>query len=102
MRLVLALALCCSLAVPAMAKPIIPKPVHLFNEQNEKVGEVKKMVLDLSGNVESVVVDIGAFIGAGTHDVIIPLQRIRLSEKSDRLVIAANKNELESLPELKY
>ena len=43
--------------------------VNVYNEANEKIGDISDVILDKSGKVENVVLGVGGFLGMGEHYV---------------------------------
>ena len=140
MRLIPAVILACTLASPmAMAQNTTTSPsaaaapvsasgqwrasklvgVNIYNEQNEKIGDVSDVILDSSGKVAGVVVGVGGFLGMGEHDVLMPMDKIKFSNESgktttgstssgsrqwypDRGTVTATKEQLKAMQEFKY
>ena len=51
--------------------------VDVYNEQNDKVGDINEILLDHSGKVAGVVIGVGGFLGMGEHDVLVPFDQIK-------------------------
>ena len=51
--------------------------VDVYNEQNDKVGDINEILLDHSGKVAGVVIGVGGFLGMGEHDVLISFDQIK-------------------------
>ena len=62
----------------------------VYDEQNENIGSVKDVLLDRSGNVRSVVLDVGAFLGMGGKYVTVSLNDIKTD--NNRLTLNQTKN----------
>src|SRR6476661_9791334 len=56
--------------------------MNVYNAQNEKIGDIKELMLDKSGKVEDVVIGVGGFIGMGEHDVAIKFDRLKWSDSA--------------------
>ena len=70
----------------------------LYGANDEEVGEIEDVVMGTSGDVESVLIDIGGFLGMGAKRVAIPVDQI--SMEGDRLVASRlTKAEAEAMPE---
>jgi len=54
--------------------------MNVYNAQNEKIGDIKELMLDKSGKVEDVVIGVGGFLGMGEHDVAVKFVRLKLSD----------------------
>lgn len=140
MKLIPAVILACTLAAPvAMAQNTTTTPsaaaapvsatgqwrsskligVNVYNEQNEKIGDVNDIILDSAGKVDGVIVGVGGFLGMGEHYVMITMDKIKFSNEAgktttgstssgskqwypDRGVVNANKDQLKAMPEFKY
>jgi sporulation protein YlmC with PRC-barrel domain len=93
--------------------------VNVYNEQNEKIGDINDIIIDSSGKVDGAVVSVGGFLGMGEHDVKIPLSQIKFSNEAgktttgstssgskqwypDRAVVNATKDQLKAMAEFKY
>jgi sporulation protein YlmC with PRC-barrel domain len=51
--------------------------VDVYNEANEKVGNIEELILDKSGKVEHVVLGVGGFLGLGEHYVAVAFDRLK-------------------------
>jgi sporulation protein YlmC with PRC-barrel domain len=93
--------------------------VNVYNEQNEKIGDLNDVIIDSTGKVEGVVIGVGGFLGAGERNVMMPLDKIKFSNESDktttgstgsgsrqwypdRAVVSATKDQLKAMTEFKY
>jgi len=52
--------------------------LNVYNQNNEKIGDISELIVDSSGKVQAVVVGVGGFLGMGEHDVAIPFEQISL------------------------
>jgi sporulation protein YlmC with PRC-barrel domain len=50
--------------------------LHVYNEDNEKIGDVAELIIDRGGTLEAVVVGAGGFLGIGERDVAVPYGQI--------------------------
>lgn len=68
--------------------------------QDEKVGDIGEVVLGKEGEVQGVVVDVGGFLGIGSHPVLLDWSEVNLASQDgqDRAVINLSKEKLEQLP----
>jgi len=93
--------------------------VNIYNEQNDKIGEVNDVIIDTSGKVDGVVVSVGGFLGMGEHDVKMKLDQIKFANKAgntstgstssnskqwypDRGTVNATKDQLKAMPQFNY
>jgi sporulation protein YlmC with PRC-barrel domain len=51
--------------------------VDVYNEANEKVGNIEELILDKSGKVEHVVLGVGGFLGMGEHYVAVAFDKLK-------------------------
>ena len=74
--------------------------LNVQNAGGDTVGEVGEIVLDQSGKVDGVVVDVGGFLGVGTHPVLLHWKDVTLSGAGDdvKAVVAADKATLKAMP----
>ena len=80
-------------------KDIMGKAV--YNDNNEKIGDVNDVIFSRNNSASFVVIGVGGFLGMGEHDVAVPLSRIK--HDNDKLILAgATKEALKSMPEFKY
>jgi sporulation protein YlmC with PRC-barrel domain len=140
MKIIPAVILACTLASPmAMAQNTATTPsaaaspaaatgqwrasklvgVDIYNEQNDKIGDINDVIIDSSGKVDGVVVSVGGFLGMGEHDVLMKLDQIKFSNKPgttttgssssgskqwypDRGTVNATKDQLKAMTQFKY
>lgn len=93
--------------------------VNIYNETNEKVGEISDVIINAQGQVKGVVVEAGGFLGVGTHHILIAMDNLKFANKAnkasagqtsdtkrewfpDRAVLNVTKDQLKSMPEFKY
>src|ERR1700727_1992994 len=46
--------------------------VNVYNDANEKIGDINDVILDKAGKVENVILGVGGFIAMGEHFVVVP------------------------------
>jgi sporulation protein YlmC with PRC-barrel domain len=51
--------------------------IDVYNETNEKVGNIEDLILDKSGKVEHVVLGVGGFLGMGEHYVAVTFDKLK-------------------------
>ena len=51
--------------------------MNVYNDQNQKVGDIEELLLDKSGKVDSVAIAVGGFLGVGTHDVAVKFDQLK-------------------------
>jgi len=74
------------------------------NDNKDTVGSVQDLYVDASGNIKTVVVSVGGFLGVGSKDVAVKWSDIKQSRdgKSVVLTTSLSKDELKSMPSYKY
>lgn len=92
--------------------------MNVYNGQNQKIGDIKELMLDKSGKVANVVIGVGGFLGMGEHDVAVNFDRLKWSDTTsttgsskssaakstypDHAVLDATKDQLKSMPNFDY
>lgn len=72
------------------------------NEKNEKIGSLDDIIIDQK-RVLFAVVQVGGFLGIGSHLVAIPYTNLQISEDGKKVALpGASKDELKKLSEFKY
>jgi hypothetical protein len=71
----------------------------VYDVQNQKIGDVKDLILDKDAKVANVIVDVGGFLGAGGKHVA--LKPIDFKTDNNRLTISKTKDELKQMAEYK-
>lgn len=76
----------------------------VYDPQNNKIGDVKDVLVDSDGKINALILSVGGFLGAGEKDVAVKFDAVKKTEKDNsvRLTMNANKDELKSAPGLKY
>lgn len=76
----------------------------VYSPNDEAVGDINDMIINLHGTVEGVVVGVGGFLGIGEKDVAVKMSAISVTLLKDgnvRLVLNSTKEELEAAPAFK-
>lgn len=81
-----------------MGRQLVGKDV--YGADNRNMGEVEDVVMGTNGQVESVLVDVGGFLGIGARRVAIPVSQIQLGQ-DDRLTTTMTEAQAKELPEYK-
>ncbi len=69
------------------------------NTQNEKLGEIKDLVVDLqSGKIAYAVLSVGGFLGIGDKYVAVPVNAFSVAVEQDRLTLNADKAKIQNAP----
>ncbi|MDY0870980.1 PRC-barrel domain-containing protein [Dongia rigui] len=77
--------------------------VNIENGDGDKLGEVGEVVIASDGGLQGVVVDVGGFLGIGTHPVLLNWKDMKISGNGDdiKAIVNTTKDNLKSLPEYK-
>ncbi|MEW6156003.1 MAG: PRC-barrel domain-containing protein [Verrucomicrobiota bacterium] len=85
--------------VPAANKASGLIGMQVKNHQNENLGEIKDLVIDLpSGKVSYAVLAVGGFLGIGEKLLAIPPSAFTVSGDDRMLMLNADKSKIESAP----
>ena len=96
--------------------------MNVYNDQNQKIGDIKELMLDKSGKIADVVIGVGGFLGMGEHDVAVNFDQIKWSDAAattgsglpasqskntkqsfpDHAVLNATKDQLKTMPNFDY
>jgi len=60
------------------------KGVNIYNEQNEKIGDISEIILNKEGKVLGYVVGVGGFLGMGEHDILVEPSKIKFVDEPVR------------------
>ena len=55
--------------------------VNVYNEANEKIGDINDVILDKAGKVENVILGVGGFLGMGEHYVAVAYDKLEMVEE---------------------
>src|SRR6188768_3954893 len=58
--------------------------LKVYNEANERLGDINELLLDKHGKVNAVVIGIGGFLGMGEHDIAVSMDKIKFVEEPVR------------------
>ena len=62
--------------------------VDVYNEANEKIGDINDVILDKSGKVANVIIGVGGFLGMGEHDVAVAFDKLKWVNEPVRSTVA--------------
>src|SRR6195952_5669651 len=51
--------------------------VDVYNEANEKIGDINEIILDKSGKAANVILGVGGFLGMGEHYVAVSFDKLK-------------------------
>jgi sporulation protein YlmC with PRC-barrel domain len=63
--------------------------VNVYNEANEKIGDIAEVILDRSGKVAHVILGVGGFLGLGEHYVAITFDKLKWVDQPVTLTTAS-------------
>jgi len=66
------------------------KGLNVYNEQNEKLGDINEILLDKSGKVDGVVIGVGGFLGMGEHDIKVDMSKLKFVDEPVRTSSTTN------------
>ena len=78
-----------------------------FDDRYENIGEIEELVFDATGQLVGVVAEVGGFLGIGDHEVMLPLQDVRMvpvggdglaEDRQFAYVTRMTEDQLEELP----
>lgn len=58
--------------------------LNVYNEANEKLGDINELLVDKSGKINAVVIGIGGFLGMGEHDIAVSMDQLKFVEEPVR------------------
>lgn len=67
--------------------------VKIYNEQNERLGDINEIILDPAGKVMGYIVGVGGFLGMGEHDILVDPAKIKFVNEPVRTAAAPPANE---------
>jgi sporulation protein YlmC with PRC-barrel domain len=72
----------------------------VYDNQENKLGDVNDILIDADGRVAAVIVGVGGFLGVGEKDVAVPFNALKVAEKDGEryLVMNTTKEALQSAP----
>jgi sporulation protein YlmC with PRC-barrel domain len=67
----------------------------VYDRENRSIGKVEDLILDPSGRIDQVVVDVGSFLGMGGKNVAVKLSDIKTD--NNRLTLDRTKEQLQQM-----
>lgn len=55
--------------------------LNVYNQKNDKIGDIKELLLDKEGKVTQVAIGVGGFLGMGEHDVAVKWTDLKFSDQ---------------------
>lgn len=77
---------------------------NVYDPQNNKIGQIMDVLVSPDGKVNSLIVGVGGFLGAGEKDVAVGFDAVKRTTKDNsvHLTMNTNKDALQSAPGFKY
>lgn len=60
------------------------KGLNVYNDKNEKLGDVNEILIDKSGKVAGLVIGVGGFLGMGEHDIMVEMSKLKFVDEPVR------------------
>jgi hypothetical protein len=74
----------------------------VVNTSNQKIGELDDLIVS-KDRVLFAIIEVGGFLGLGSHLVAVPYSSLQISDEGRRIVLpGATKEQLKALAEFKY
>jgi sporulation protein YlmC with PRC-barrel domain len=51
--------------------------LNVYNDSNDKLGDISEILVDQSGKINAVVIGIGGFLGVGQHDIAVSFDKLK-------------------------
>lgn len=77
---------------------------NVYDTGDNKIGDVKDVLIDKSGQIKALIVGVGGFVGVGEKDVAVPFDAVKSTTKDNKtyLTMNANKDELKNATGFTY
>ncbi len=69
----------------------------IYGSDGKKIGEIDRVLADSSNNAKAVAVDVGGFLGMGTHEVVFSLDKLSKGKEAKHLNTAMTKDQIKAL-----
>jgi sporulation protein YlmC with PRC-barrel domain len=66
--------------------------MNVYNGQNEKIGDIKELMLDKNGKIDVVAIAVGGFLGMGEHDVAVKFDQLKWVNEPASSTTSSNTN----------
>ncbi|HKJ63395.1 MAG TPA: PRC-barrel domain-containing protein [Hyphomicrobiales bacterium] len=75
----------------------------IYSASGEKMGDVKDVLFDRTGKIQTVVIGVGGFLGLGEKRVAVPFEVVTYVDENDerRIIVPLTKEELQNAPAYK-
>ena len=58
--------------------------VNVYNDNNDKIGDIQDLIIDKSGKVDHVILAVGGFLGMGEHYVAVSMDKLKWANEPVR------------------
>ena len=72
------------------------------NPDGDNVGDIQSVYLKPDGQIDSVIIGVGGFLGIGERDVAVKWADLNITDNGDRITTPLTKEQLEALPQYTY
>jgi len=55
--------------------------LNVYNEQNEKLGDINEILVDKSGKIDGVVIGVGGFLGMGERNIKVEMSKLKFVDE---------------------
>ncbi|KIZ38905.1 photosystem reaction center subunit H [Rhodopseudomonas palustris] len=66
--------------------------LDVYNQANEKLGDINELLIDNSGKIQGVVIGVGGFLGVGERDVAVAFDKLQFVNQPVSSNTAMNKS----------
>ena len=73
----------------------------IYGADGKKIGDISTVLADSAQNAQAVTVDVGGFLGVGTKNVVMPIEKLKPGPKEGTFSTAMTKAQIEKLAEWK-
>jgi hypothetical protein len=66
--------------------------LNVYNDQNEKLGDINEMIVEASGKIVGYVIGVGGFLGMGEHAIIVEPAKLKFVNEPVRATSSTTGN----------
>jgi hypothetical protein len=71
--------------------------MSIYGSDGKKIAGVSKVLGDSSNQIKAVTADVGGFLGVGSKEVVIPVDKLQKGTQKDQLQTSLTKDEIQRL-----
>jgi sporulation protein YlmC with PRC-barrel domain len=77
---------------------------NVYDPKDSKIGEVEDVLVNKSGQITTLMIGVGGFLGAGEKDIAVPFEAVKTTTKDNKpyLVMNTTKDDLKNAHGFKY